>query len=365
MSADPCFALPLNSLRETTLRRIGHHRDLADIFREPGFRPRPGHDFTAPRTSPFDGLLSLTAAELAAWGELLRLLMFHYLASAERLDRERIPIPRPAGGYERVPFFAIPAPTAFSDRFLRRLATRLFTADAAKPPEAPGYAGGPTLWEAVAGELAHTFWEWAPGRAVPGTSCWNPALTDPETYPSDGRVKGLLPEPEPPARRWARKLGLPSLPSPDTSHRELVFPLLKRTFAVRARLAIQRAAKANALPERLDGLAGFLETVFAWMDREGRHPLMTFFIPFYLEFDLGGARQAIRDATQTIQDRNALYGRLRGVFTPLARLLDVRVDPLGDPHRDAKRALFETLDDGLRDRLAHRMGQLDELGGAP
>lgn len=364
MIADPCFSLPLLSLRETTLRRIGQHRDAADVLRDPGHRPRPGHDFPALHPSPADGLLPLSAAELAAWGELLRLLVFHYLANAERLDRERLPLPRPGGGYDRVPFFSIPVKPAFSDRFLRRLATRLFAAEGSPLPAAPGYADGATLWEAVAGELAHAFWEWAPGRATPGDSCWESALTDPETHAPGGRVEGLLSFPEPSASRWARRLGLSAIPNGPPPHRELVFLLLKRSFSARARLALERAARAHTLPERLDGLAGFLESVFAWMDGTGRHPLMSFFVPFYLDFDLGGTRQAIREGTRDIRARTELYGRLRRVFTPLARLLDVRVDPLGDPHRDAKRALFEILDEGLRARLAHRLGQVDEAGGA-
>lgn len=364
MIADPCFTLPLLSLRETTLRRIGQHRDAADVFRDSGHRPRPGHDFPALRPSPVDGLLPLSARELAAWGELLRLLVFHYLANVEHLDRERVPFPRPGGGYDRVPFFAIPVKPALSDQFLRRLATRLFAAEGSTLPAAPGYADGATLWEAVAGELAHAFWEWAPGRADPGPSCWRAALTDPETHAPGGLVEGLLSAPEPSARRWARRMGLSSQPAGSPPSRELVFPLLKRTFSARARLALQRAAKTHTLPERLDNLAGFLENLFTWMDGAGHHPRMTFFVPFYLEFDLGGTRQAIREGTQDIRARTDLYGRLRRVFSPLERLLAIRVDPMGDPHRDAKRALFEVLDEGLRARLAHRLGQVDEAGGA-
>ena len=371
--------------RRNMIEMMHRHHDLETLFRNapryfvPDVFKEPPSKATGPSTarSEVDGDESRQSEsdsqdmprfgqKLTGLADALKPIIFHYLVTYEKMDRELLPISGSDAREPWNPIYRMSRPMEFSDAFLLGLHKFLFASRTTSRGDSTGFSATAGLWDAVAGEIATALW--VDPLHLPPVLSWSPSIIL-AGHGKNGYIRVLSSGPAAsvfaPVSMADTATGNPH----DTAHsnstvdRELIFLLLKRTFAAAQKKFINNADHPKAMISLLSRLASFLEETYDWMDRCGRYHLMVFFVIFFVEWDAEWVIKLVQTRTTTYSQRHALYEQLRRIYNQLQRLLDVRYDPLVEHHRYAKQYLFDVISNTVRRRLQESLSAAATIRG--
>ncbi len=285
----------------------------------------------------------LNSTEIEKISELLKIHIINYLMKVEKLNVESLPLNKDNKITEKW-FFEYKKTIVFSPEFITFMYQYLSGLNKiVRKSQKPEFRVSNYLWEdfllVVLNRYLYVFEEINIKNSILGSF-----------------FLSKLPEKEIELQRIAKQLM--------SEEKELGLFMLKRNFAWFINNKLRSIINGNEIEiindnivKELNNLRLLLGFLFDEFEQAGRYELFSFFVVFYQEFDVN-IFDLIRMNFLEYRLRDIVRKGVLDIFIPLERLLNIKIDPLVEKNKSAKKYLLNYMEP-VREDLEEKLRKLD------